>query len=46
MGIVLKSEHLLSDVSAMMCSELQRHCNNFWFKTYFTGRVPTGPRTA
>ena len=29
MGIVLKEEHLLADVSAMMSSELRRHCNHY-----------------
>ena len=31
MGIVLKEEHLLPDVSAMMSSELRRYCNRFSF---------------
>ena len=30
MGIVLKEEHMLADVSAMMSSELRRHCNHFF----------------
>ena len=30
MGIFLKEEYLLADVSAMMSSELRRYCNNFF----------------
>ena len=30
MGIVLKEEHMLADVSDMMSSELRRHCNHYF----------------
>ena len=42
----LKEEHLLA-VSAMMSSQLRRHCNIFCvFYFFFTRHIPTGPRTA
>ena len=31
MGTVIKEEHLLADVSAMMSSELRHHCNHYFF---------------
>ena len=47
MGIVIKEEHLLADVSATMSSELRRHCNHFFiFFKALTRRVLTGSRTA
>ena len=30
MGVVLKEEHMLADVSTMMSSELRRHCNHLY----------------
>ena len=35
MGIVLKEEHMLADVSSMMSSELRRHCTPISFLTVF-----------
>ena len=47
MGIVLKEEHMLADVSSMMSSQLRRHCNIFLrLFIFLTQRVPTGPCTA
>ena len=47
MGIVLKEEHMLADVSATMSSELRRHCNHYFiFLKLFTRRVPIASRTA
>ena len=48
MGIVLREEYLLADVSAMVSSELQRHCTHIYhyLKICFSLRVPTDPRTA
>ena len=48
MGIVFKVKDMLADVSAMMSSELRRHCNHFFIiiLKIFTRRVPTAPRTA
>ena len=43
MGIVLKDEHLLADLSAMMSLELRRHFN--YLKSLFTPHVPTAYRT-
>ena len=50
MVIDSSEEHQLADVSAMMSSELRRHCNKFSFiyihtLKIFTLRVPTASRT-
>ena len=48
MGIFLKVEHLLADLSAMMSSELRHHCTHISLlkKKLFLRRVPTASRTA
>ena len=44
MGIFLKGEHMLADVSAMTSSELRRHCNHYFiFKSYLRDVFPQLP---
>ena len=45
MGIILKGEHILADVSAMMLSELRHHCNHYLIcsKSYLRDVFPQLP---